>query len=244
MRVRLNLRDPKQGRVVLPTNYNYLIQASIYRNISRELADFLHDKGFLFGKRRFKMFTFSRLEGCCRINKGNKQFVFEGDLTLQISSPIEKFIGDLATTIVKKGFIVLGERVLRVVDLAFPAKPSIKNGALRIRMLSPLTVYSTLMTPEGKKKTYYFSPYEKEFSALVNSNIRKKHSLLSGKNIKSDIKIKPLKVKEVITLYKGTVVKGWMGQFLLTGPKSLIMTGYETGLGAKNSQGFGMFEVI
>lgn len=242
--MRLTLRSPEQGRIVLPTNYNYLIQAAIYRSISRELAAFLHDKGFLLGKRRFKMFTFSRLEGRCLLDKKSRQFVYDGDLTLHISSPIEKFVEDLANTIVKGGFMVLGEYVLRVVDLAFPAMPTIKNGQLRIRMLSPLTVYSTLVTPDGRKKTYYFSPYEKEFSVLVNSNAKKKHYLLTSKNIKSDIKIKPLRVKEVITLYKDTVVRGWMGYFLLSGPKALIMTTYETGLGAKNSQGFGMFEVV
>lgn len=244
MRLRLTFRDPERGRVVLPTDYNHLIQAAIYNNISRELADFLHDRGYLFGKRRFKMFTFSRLEGYYRLNRDKKQFIFEGDITLHISSPIEKFVQDLATTIVKRGFIFLGQNMLKVADLAFPAKPALKNRMLRIRMLSPLTVYSTLMTPDGKKKTYYFSPYEKEFSALINSNLKKKHFLISGKNIKSDIQVKPLRVKEAIILYKGTVVRGWMGYFLLSGPKSIIMTAYETGLGAKNSQGFGMFEVV
>lgn len=190
------------------------------------------------------MFTFSRLEGRRVFDKGNKRFIYEDDLTLHISSPIEKFIEDLANTIVRKGFIVLGEHTLKVIEMAFPAKPAIRGDRVRIRMLSPLTVYSTLITPDGRKKTYYFSPYEKEFSALVNSNIKKKQFLLSGKNIKSDVAIKPLRVKEVITTYKGTVVKGWMGYFLLSGPKTLIEAAYEAGLGAKNSQGFGMFEVV
>ncbi len=244
MRARLTLRSPESGRIVLPTNYNYLIQAAIYRNISRELADFLHDKGFLFGKRRFKMFTFSRLEGRCVLDKGSKRFVYEGDVILYISSPIEKFVEDLANIIVSRGSIALGKQTLRVAELAFPAKPVMKNDKLRIHMLSPLTVYSTLMTYNGKKKTYYFSPYEKEFSALVNSNIKKKHFLLSGMNIKSDIRVKPLRVKEVVVMYESTVIKGWIGDFSLTGPRALIETAYEAGLGAKNSQGFGMFEVV
>ena len=190
------------------------------------------------------MFTFSRLEGHCRLDKDNKRFIYEGDITLHVSSPIEKFVEDLANTILTKGFIVLGRQTFKVAELAFPAKPAVKNKKLKIRMLSPITVYSTLMTYDGKKKTYYFSPYEKEFSALVNSNLKKKHFLLSGKNIKSDIAVKPLMVKEVVVLYKGTVVKGWMGHFSLTGPRALIETAYEAGLGAKNSQGFGMFEVV
>lgn len=244
MRLRLSLKGLGHDRVVLPTNYNCLIQAAIYRNISWDLAKFLHDRGFLFGKRRFKMFTFSRLEGRCRLDGDKKHFIFEGDLNLYVSSPIERFIEDLATNIVKRGSIVLGDQVLKVVGLAFTAKPSMKKEQLRIRMLSPLTVYSTLMTPDGRKKTYYFSPYEKEFSSLVNSNVKKKHFLLSGKNMKSNMKIEPLRVKEVVTLYKGTVIRGWMGHFLLSGPKALKITGYEAGLGAKNSQGFGMFEVV
>jgi len=244
VRLQLTLRGSDEARVVLPTNYNYLVQAAIYRNISRELAEFLHDKGFLFGKRQFKMFAFSRLGGRCIFDKANKQFVYKDDLTLYISSPIEKFIEDLANAIVKKGFIVLGKSMLKVTEMAFPARPAIKNDQVRICTLSPITVYSTLMTLDGKKKTYYFSPYEKEFSILINSNVKKKHFLLSGKNIKSDIKIEPSRVKEVVTSYKGTVVKGWIGHFLLSGSKALIMTAYEAGLGAKNSQGFGMFEVV
>ncbi|MCS7120350.1 MAG: CRISPR-associated endoribonuclease Cas6 [Nitrososphaerota archaeon] len=240
----MTLREPRLDQVVLPTHYNYLIQSAIYCNISKELADFLHNRGFFFGKRRFKMFTFSRLQGHCKLIRDRKEFLYKGDLTLHISSPIEEFIGSLADTIVKKGYIVLDDRELRVVELAFPARPNIEDGELRIRMLSPLTVYSTLMSFEGKKKTYYFSPYEEEFSDLINSNLQKKYFLLSGKSVKSEIDIKPLKVKEVITLYKGTVVRGWTGNFLLSGPEYLIMTAYEAGLGAKNSQGFGMFEVI
>ena len=62
--------------------------------------------------------------------------------------------------------------------------------------------------------------------------------------LKSGLKIVPLKVKESIILYKDTVVKGWCGVFLMEGHLTLIRCVYDTGLGAKNSQGFGMFEVI
>lgn len=241
--MRLTLRESEDGRVVLPTSYNHLIQAAIYNNISRELADFLHNKGFLFGKRSFKMFTFSRLEGRYVLDRKNKRFVYYGDLTLHISSPIDKFIEDLANTIALRGFITVGKQKLKVIELTFPPKPVIESNKLRVRTLSPLTIYSTLKTYDGKKKTYYYSPYEKEFSELINSNIKKKHFLLTGKNIKSNIKIEPLKVREVVVIYKDTVIKGWLGYFSLSGPKTLIETAYEVGLGAKNSQGFGMIEI-
>ncbi len=62
MRLRLTLQ-PKSFSLVLPIHYNELIQAFIYRNLSEDLATFLHNKGFSLseGKRKFKLFTFSRL---------------------------------------------------------------------------------------------------------------------------------------------------------------------------------------
>jgi CRISPR-associated endoribonuclease Cas6 len=232
------------GDVILPIHYNHLVQAMIYKNISKDLADFLHDRGFLLGKRRFKLFTFSRLNGRFTIDGTKGRITYHGDLSLQISSPIERFVADITNSIMKRGSIILGGNKLTVKEMAFPASFEARGEKVTIRMLSPLTVYSTLMTPDGRKKTYYYSPYEKEFSELVSINAKKKHFLLTGRVLKSGIKISPLKVKEVVVIYKGNVVKGWMGTFALKGPLSLIKTVYEAGLGAKNPQGFGMFEVV
>ena len=230
--------------VILPIHYNHLVQAMIYKNISEDLAGFLHDRGFLVGKRQFKLFTFSRLNGRFTIDRAKGRITFHGGLSLQISSPIERFVADIANSMVRRGSVLLGGNMLTVKEMAFPAGFEAKDGKFTIRMLSPLTVYSTLITSDGRKKTYYYSPYEGEFSELVSANAKKKHFLLTGRVLKSDIKIRPLKVKEVVVIYKGNVVKGWMGTFALKGPASLIKTVYEAGLGAKNPQGFGMFEVV
>jgi len=48
----------------LPFNYNKILQGFIYRNImDKDLARFIHDRGFSYEKRKYKMFTFSRLQG-------------------------------------------------------------------------------------------------------------------------------------------------------------------------------------
>lgn len=44
----------------------------------------------------------------------------------------------------------------------FP-NPSLKDD-VTIRMLSPVTIHSTLFSANDKKKTYYYSPFEEEFS--------------------------------------------------------------------------------
>lgn len=45
-------------------------------------------------------------------------------------------------------------------------------------------------------------------------------------------------------LFKGTVIKGWTGLYELSLPEPLFQIAYDTGLGSKNSQGFGMVEVV
>lgn len=226
--------------IILPINYNYLIQAAIYNSISQEFSKFLHDKGFLYGKRSFKLFTFSRVFGEYEI-KGRS--IYFKNAELYISSPINRFIRELANGLLKRGVMIIGKNKLKITSIRFPPKPEIGN-RVRIRSLSPITVYSTLITPNGGKKTYYYSPYEKEFSKIINSNAKKKLYIVKKKSIKSDLKIKPLKAREKIIMYKNIVVKGWMGLFELSGPKSLIEIVYEAGLGSKNPQGFGMFEVV
>lgn len=113
-----------------------------------------------------------------------------------------------------------------------------------INTLAPITVYSTLNTRDNRKKTYYYSPYEKEFSNLVTDNLRKKFKLVHHKEPgKRSLIIEPVDgVYEKILKYKETIIKGWMGKFKLKGSPSLISIAYDTGLGSKNSQGFGMFE--
>ena len=227
--------------ISLPLYYNHLVQSMIYSNISRELADLLHDKGFIHGKRSFKLFTFSRIVGKPQISNG--RIIFEGPTKLYVASPIERFIRELATTLLQRGNITLGDTNLSASSVAFPKYPEFKKETY-IRTLSPITIYSTLYTPQGKKKTYYYSPKEKEFSNLICENAQKKHTILHGKKAEGNLEVEPIRVKEVVVLYRGTVIKAWTGKYILKGSKNLMKTVYETGLGGKNPQGFGMFEVI
>jgi len=120
---------------------------------------------------------------------------------------------------------------------------------VQVKTLSPITVYSTLYTREGKRKTYYYTPWEKEFSSLILENLRKKIHAFRGENIpyQSDNHyIKPLRVSrrdEKIVKYKGTIIKGWMGIYELYLPMEYFPFAYHAGLGSKNSQGFGMIEI-
>jgi len=247
MRITIELEKMEQP-IMLPVNYNYLVQSMLYNNITPSLSQFLHTEGYTYEKRSFKLFTFSRLQGKHRLIsiKERKYLQFYSKVRLGISSHVDKFLSELAEHLVKKAVLKLGTIDVRVISINVHTQPKITEENT-IAMLSPVTVYSTLKTADGKKKTYYYSPYEKEFSQLIQENLRKKQTILFGKKTKDEIQLKPndkRRPKEIVTMYKRTVIKAWLGIFKLSGSQELIRIGYETGLGSKNPQGFGMFEIL
>ena len=240
--MRLTLEICGENEIILPIHYNYYLQSFLYNHISPELSKFLHDKGFAFEKRRFKMFTFSRLQGRFRIDNGKIKFIPPAYLT--ISSPLDRFINEMGNSLLKDNHLELLKNRIFVKSIKVHPDPEFEDEA-KVKMLSPVVVYSTLLTGDGKKKTYYYSPYEKEFTILIDKNLRKKYEALYKKKARArELKMESVgKPKDKIVKYRDTIIKGWMGGFLLNGNKKLLKLAYHSGLGSKNSQGFGIFEV-
>ena len=242
MRTKITLESSEKS-LKLPIHYNHLIQSFIYANISPKLASFLHEKGYLYGKRRFKLFTFSRIYGKFRLITGTIEF--ENPFYFYLSSSDNQFIQEFAEGLLTKNNLTLNIKKVRAVSIEVYPNPEFKK-EMHIRTLSPITIYSTLNTKDGRKKTYYYSPYEKEFSGLIEKNLKKKFSLIYKKEAKElRFSIEPLikkSLSEKIIKYKGTIIKGWLGKFKIKASPPLISVAYDTGLGSKNPEGFGMFE--
>ncbi|HIH96926.1 MAG TPA: CRISPR-associated endoribonuclease Cas6 [Thermoplasmata archaeon] len=134
---------------------------------------------------------------------------------------------------------------MSIEEIKIHQKPEIWD-KMKVRMLSPVVVYSTLMTKESKKKTYYYSPYEEEFVDLIDKNLRKKHKAFYKKEARArKLKIGLMgKPKEKVLKYRDNIIKGGIRNFVLDGNKRLLKLAYDWGIGSKNSQGFGMFEVL
>ena len=139
----------------------------------------------------------------------------------------------------------LGNTDLKVSSVYVHNDPEFGDEIL-LRTISPITIYSTLLTSDGKKKTYYFSPYEREFSSLIDKNLRKKYFALHKEEIQSDtVELTPIgRQKEVIANFKETIIKGWLGVYRMKGNHELLKLAYDVGIGGKNSEGFGCFELI
>lgn len=241
MRVKINLLSHKP--ILLSTTYNRALQGMIYNLLDDEYREFLHDKGYSLNDRRFKLFTFSKLLG--RYSYRGSYIIFDRYVSLIISSLIREFIENICNNLLRNGEIEIEINKVCVEGIEFISEPEITDN-VTIYTLSPIVVYSTLFTRDNRKKTYYYSPYEEEFSELITKNLIKKFNILNSTNMKKvdqTIQLKPLKVKENVLSFKGTIIKGWSGKFKIQGSKELILTGYRCGLGAKNSAGFGMIEV-
>lgn len=242
MRMELRISSNKE-RIVLPLDYNYHLQGFLYSSVSPELASFLHGRGFEYEKRSFKMFTFSKLMGRYEIRNG--AIAFTMPVRLVISSPLERFVSELANTMLtSKGLKLCGEDIA-VEEISVLERPEIE-GSMRIRMMTPLVAYSTLLTPDGGKKTYYYNPSEPEFTEQTDGNLRKKYEAFYGRAPRArKLSLKPLgRPEERIVRYRDNVIKGYTGTFLIDGNRRLLELAYDCGLGSKNSQGFGMFDVL
>ena len=244
MRIEINLSA--ETPLILPKSHNHLLQGFIYSLLDPLLRKRLHKEGYPYEKRRFKLFTFSRLLGKVKMFK--EYFQFNPPLKLIISSPKDEILQSLAEGLLKSPEVILGKNTVYIDSINVAARSSF-NHKVTIKMLSPVTIRSTLYGADGSKKSYYYSPFEKEFCRLIKENLRKKYKIVFNKNLGHDFEfsIKPQKVppsSEKIIIYKGTVIKAWMGIYEIKGNPEVIALSYDTGLGAKNSQGFGCWEKL
>jgi len=234
----------------LPIHYNHLVQAVIYRHLDPKLAEWLHTKGYEYGKRQYKFFTFSRILSPRRhYDPKSKTLRIEGEFSLKVASPDTKFLESLATNLVRRGQIKLNGQICTLLS-AEVEMPVEVCGPVLISTLSPIVVYSTVIDGVGKKKTYYYNPWETEFQEKILENLRRKWVAFYGEKDLPPIDgayIKPVRVNkqnEVIVFFKDTVIKGWTGLYELFLPEPYFTLAYNAGLGAKNSQGFGMVQVV
>jgi len=244
LRIVLEFQSSEES-LALPLHYNELVQGMIYRNLEEALAGWLHDGGIPLGKRHFKLFTFSRLLGRYRI--AGDLITFTGPVRLHVGSVHERMLQSLAEHLLRRPEVRLGEGICEVVRIEVEPSPEVVF-PVKVRTLSPITVYSTLSMADGRKKTYYYSPFEREFGEQLLANLERKALALAqeGGDLEGAF-IRPFRVDKrnlKIMKYRDTVIKAWTGVYELNLPDPLFSLAYDAGLGAKNSQGFGMVEVV
>lgn len=250
MRIRFELTPP--GAVWLPWSHQYALSSAVYATIARAspgFSTFLHDRGFIADGKQFRLFTFSSLRGRV-IERTSFGLLMNSPIELLCSSPVPEFVRAVA-----EGALQVG--VLRVRELALPVGPveTLPDPAFSSKMcfrpLSPITVSTGRIDPDGKMRATYLSPEEPAFFEHLANNLLRKYEALNGQppdnprvkfRLASELMPTRGRLSKLIDI-KGIKVRGWLVPIEAEGEPELLRLAYEAGLGEKNSAGFGMMEV-
>jgi len=241
--MRISIEMICQNDIILPIHYNLITQGFIYNMIDRELSDFLHNKGY-GDSRKFKMFCFSNILGKAHFDEENANLVFKSPIKLVVSSPDDHFCESFANSILKKD-IRLGSNTLEIGKIEIN-RQQINEDKIELQALSPITVYSTLLRPDGRKYTCFFQPGEDDFNRIAEENLRKKYFAFTGMQPPNGkVCFMPLSQPKLhIVKYKDFIIKGYTCKLSVEGPRQLLQIAVDAGLGSKNSQGFGCVKLI
>ena len=228
--------------LILPINYNHILQSVIYRAISiiPDFGDFVHDCGYNREGRQYKMFQFGQLKGSYRIE--NRMIIFDSHVSFEVRSPEPLLIRLIEDSFNYYG-ITFGKTQYHDVELEL-FDYTVEEADLVVRMKSPVTIYST---DPSTGKTYFYNPDESEFYDRINENFYRKYQAYYGIAPYKPLDISKnegIKTRKIVTKYQSSYVTAWFVQLNLTGERKYLDFLYQTGLGAKNSQGFGMFEIV
>lgn len=240
--------ETSKRNVIIPFNYQYPMSCWIYnliKQVDGGFSDFIHNAGYEFENKHFKLFSFSNL------------YDFKYDVTklgLKMKSKTIVFkIGflsnEVALNVIQGLFnqqqLRLGQMYFKVKNVSI-SNPTVETEIIKLRTKSPLVI-----------KNYnqkYLEPYEDEYENIFEKNLKRKYAIATQKgwllktelNQKLSIRLlskKPKKQGIKIKHEKNQVI-GYQYKFELTAPKVLIETGLLAGFGSQNAQGFGFCEII
>jgi CRISPR-associated endoribonuclease Cas6 len=251
MRIELTLENPRR-ETVIPLNYNQLLAACIYWTLSASSTDYaehLHQDGYAFQGKHFKLFTFSQLLAERRRVNGDRLSIHSPTLRWLVSSPVDEFVMHFATGTLERGMVRAGSVDFRVRAIRALPPPELAP-RMCFTCLSPISV-STHTDVEGLNPLQYCRIEDNFYDKLVE-NLRRKYALLTGRDasrMNLVMTFDPAYMAKrqgrihKIVRYKDTKIFAYLAPFTVQGDVELIRMGYECGFGDGNSKGLGMVEV-
>lgn len=227
------------GGARLPLAYRREQQGLLYHLLSKNpsYSAFVHDQGYGVEKKWFKLFTFSALRG--RYTVEGKEIFFPGSVRFEVRSPDEVLISTIFSACQPGTPVMLGDQPMNVEHCQLLPLPRLSDG------MEVLARTVTVHTTDVQGHTHYYAPDEEGFLTAIETNaLRKWQGLYPDVPIEFSIKLGGGDWKRQVTTFKGTYITAWTGRFALHGAPHVLAFLYNTGLGARNSQGFGIFDPI
>lgn len=255
MGVRLQVSLHAPGRVVLPWNYSEKLMAFVYRLLldeAPEWAAWLHSHGFQGDGKRFKLFTFSRLEGeRPRAEAGG--LALNGPIRWWVSSPVPEFVAAFGGRLLAEGRVTVGRVALPVLAVRREAAPRFHSGrSYRFRTLSPIVASTGARDGAGRFQKRFLSPEEPDFARVLLQNLVRKQAALRGQGASQPgagipagltLRVEGRARSRLLEVHR-TQIRGWDLGLELTGDGELLALAYEAGLGEHNAAGCGMLRLV
>ncbi|ASV76922.1 CRISPR repeat RNA endoribonuclease Cas6 [Thermogutta terrifontis] len=239
MRVRITFNS-LQKSIPLPWHYPAQLQGLLFRWLranDRKLARLLHDVGFVYQGHSYKLIVFSHLRGTFAKAATDSVFL-DPPLRWWISSPLDPIVQSLVGGLFGRPYVRLGQQTLIIERVQVEDLPDFSHPTT-FYTLSPVVVSTCQDGPDGPQKIF-LSPDQPDFVRVIRDNLQRKASLLGINAPANSLAIQPGRLRSRLFQLHGGSIRGWEGEFLLSGPPELIRVAYEAGLGERNAQGFGM----
>ncbi|MGB9773830.1 MAG: CRISPR-associated endoribonuclease Cas6 [Bacteroidota bacterium] len=269
MRLSLTLRPLNLTRAAcsIPLNYHYYLSSIVYNWIEQSspaYSEFLHKSGFSPDGlvRRFKHFCFSQLMVAYReIDKEQRRLrILSPVVRWYISMPIDETLQHIVIGIFEKQEFYIDREYNRFIVERVETLPEPQwERRMKFRMLSPVSV-SVPEERNGRLMAHYLRADDPRLSEALRKNIINKYrSIYNGELHDTEFNCEldeeyiaarggPERISKLITIKEGksdeTKIRGFLCPLTIEGNPDLIKLAYESGLGEKNSLGFGMIEVV
>jgi CRISPR-associated endoribonuclease Cas6 len=251
MRIELTLENTRPETTV-PVNYNHYLASCVYQLLKASSPAYalrLHQEGYAFQGKRFKLFTFSQLFAAERRIARDRLIIRSPTLRWLIASPVDEFVMHFADGILDRGVVRVGDAAFRVRAVQALPTPAFAP-VMRFTCLSPMTI-STHTEAAGRHPLQYCR-LEDGFYEKVVANLCRKYRLLTGHDAgQLDLSLafdpdyvakRGGQIHKTIQ-YKNTRIFAYLAPFTAQGAVELMRVGYECGFGDGNSKGFGMVGV-
>ncbi len=252
MRFKFILSTNPDKNPVIPINYQYELAAWIYKTLhlaDPEFSEWLHERGYSYQNKRFKLFTFSGLKVPQRTIQGDRLYIQCQKVEMQVSVMLEESVRRFITGIFQGENFSIGDRYsqanFRVHTVEY-LPPLEKKEEYVFETISPICITKEVIY-QGKPSMAYLSPEDKDYSRLLFENLIFKLRA-AGKeqdNEHNSMRIEVLsQPKEKLIRIKAhtqeeTFIKAYQYKFRLKVPYPLAEAGFSAGFGIKNSLGFG-----
>lgn len=253
MRFKLTLQiQPKVMGNEMPINYQYPLQAAIYRTLAQsdlEFATWLHENGYQQDGKRFKLFTFSNLiVPRYEIDKERERLVVKSDYVILFIS----FLPEKSTQKFIQG--VFKDRTFQVADYLSGVqfmvreinvmRPLEYQPEMTFRTLSPVCV--SLRNEHDQMD--YLAPNGPRYEQGILTGLLARYNAIYAEPYSGEtychLQLLSEPKSALIRIKAGTPnetrVRGYRYQFKIDLPEELMQIAYESGLGEKGSMGFGM----